>query len=137
MLRATVLLLSAVIGAQSACPEGWQAIGEKCYLIGDTNQNWFAARQFCAHNDGHLAEFDSEDDLLELLPLFYEGDVYSYDFWFGLNDLIKEDTWIYDYSENTASFDGWEPGQPDEDAGSGAGGWRRWTLCSSQGRRSG
>ena len=98
MLRAIVLLLSAIIGAQSVCPEGWQSIGEKCYLVGETKQNWFAARQFCAHNDGHLAEFDAEDDLLELLPLFYEGEVYSYDFWFGLNDLIEEDSWIYDFS---------------------------------------
>ena len=79
-------------------PEGWQAIGEKCYLIGDTNQNWFAARQFCAHNDGHLDEFDAEDDLLELLPFFYEGDVYSYDYWFGLNDLIEDNAWIYDHT---------------------------------------
>ena len=98
MLPAFVLLVSAALGVESACPEGYQALGEKCYLRGDTKQNWFAARQFCAHNDGHLAEFATEFDLLEILPFFYEGDVYSYDFWFGLNDLIEEDTWIYDYS---------------------------------------
>ena len=98
LLPACLLLLSAIIGVQSACPEGWQAMGERCYLRGTTNMNWFAARQFCAHNDGHLAEIDTYDEMLELLPLFYEGDVYSYDFWFGLNDLIEEGTWMYDYS---------------------------------------
>ena len=73
-------------------------MGEKCYLVGDTNMNWFGARQFCQHNDGHLAEFATKDEMMEILPLFYEGDVYSYDFWTGLNDLIEENTWIYDYS---------------------------------------
>ena len=98
MLLPAIILLTAMAGAQSACPEGWQAMGEKCYLVGDTNMNWFGARQFCQHNDGHLAEFANMNEMMEILPLFYEGDVYSYDFWTGLNDLIEEDTWIYDFS---------------------------------------
>ena len=98
MLPACVILLFSILGVQSTCPDGWQDLGETCYLMGTTNMNWFAARQFCAHSGGHLAEFDTSEEMLELLPLFYEGNVHSYELWIGLNSLIEEDTWMYDYS---------------------------------------
>ena len=37
----------------------------------------------------------------------------------AINDSLYTDFDIFIPLENTASFDGWEPGQPDEDGGSG------------------
>merc|ERR1712215_6234 len=105
-----LLLLIVVSPALSECPEGWKLMGDSCYLIGDRHMNWFAAQQFCAHNDGHLAEFDSSDQILELLPVY---EPYQFDFWIGLNDLIEEGSWIYDYTDSVPTFTGWAEGEPD------------------------
>merc|ERR1711936_526578 len=68
-----------------------------CYLVGDTNMNWFATRQFCLHNNGHLAELETPEDILDLLPLF--------------------EPYVYDYSETTPTVDGWNAEQPDSQDG--------------------
>merc|ERR1711973_111115 len=38
-----------------ACPEGWEANGDHCYLFGGEKKNWTAAEDFCRGEGGHLA----------------------------------------------------------------------------------
>merc|ERR1712110_580794 len=93
------------------CPDiiGWIPAGESCYRTSPEPMNWFKAQQYCAENQGYLAEISSEDET-ELSKLFLETDTV---YWIGLSDNADYGNWIWQHSFHPVQYTNWEKSQPD------------------------
>jgi len=92
-----------------ACPEGWEANGDHCYLFGGEKKNWTAAEDFCRGEGGHLATVNTnatKEFVLEGMARRNLGQI-----WIGGNDLEEEGVWKWtDCTPWEAEF--WARGEP-------------------------
>ena len=92
-----------------ACPEGWEANGDHCYLFGDEKKNWTAAEDFCRGEGGHLATVDTnatKEFVLEGLTRRNSALI-----WIGGSDIEEEGVWKWtDCTQWEVEF--WAPRQP-------------------------
>ncbi|XP_039267956.2 macrophage mannose receptor 1-like isoform X2 [Styela clava] len=103
------------------CPDGWEAIGDKCYKIyvkhyRRERKTWSEARDLCISNggpgnvgQGNLASIHSvqqEETLKKLLPYWVPGTI-----WIGLSDRNGEGK--YTWSDGTTlSYINWAENEP-------------------------
>ncbi|XP_063406072.1 perlucin-like protein [Mytilus trossulus] len=101
------------------CDAGWVKLGNGCYMFTpDGTKHWTYAKTFCNGIGGYLAiiETSEEDELLKSHVAII--DPYK-DYWIGGSDLATEGVFIWENTSATVNlptstlFQGWEPGQPD------------------------
>ena len=92
-----------------ACPEGWEANGDHCYLFGVEKKNWTAAEDFCRGEGGHLATVNTNATKEFVLDGLAKRNL---DFtWIGGSDIEEEGFWKWtDCTPWEAEF--WAPGEP-------------------------
>ena len=71
------------------CPDGWKAIGGKCYMASTEKATWEEANRTCSSLGGKLVEpLNSEED--SGVALFMEERYASQRYWIGLSDQVEE-----------------------------------------------
>ena len=95
-----------------ACPENWTASGGKCHQVPTEKANFQQAAKKCQRLGGQLAEPKSQlenEALIQLVQLESPGDQ---KFWYGINDIERENEFRYLSSGERITFALWNPGQP-------------------------
>jgi len=87
------------------------------YHVVETKMTWTAASAYCSDNFGTtLATFTTDAEASELRALMDASSQNT--FWFGLNDLASEGTWVfesgYDCGGNCDSMKEWDSGEPND-----------------------
>ncbi|KAK7799785.1 hypothetical protein U0070_002909 [Myodes glareolus] len=72
------------------CPTDWIGFGSKCFHFSEHINNWASSQNFCMALEGHLALFDSPEELIFLKR--YNGDS---DYWIGLHRESPEHPWMW------------------------------------------
>ena len=96
------------------CPANWTFINAACYkiLIGDLS--WFEAKTQCEMMDGHLVDFESEEEHEAVLEEALKTDGIagkSVGLWIGMEDSREEGTWTWT-SGKPVTYTAWSSGEP-------------------------
>ena len=71
------------------CPDGWKAIGGKCYMASTEKATWEEANRTCSSLGGKLVEpLNSQED--GDVAAFMEERYGSQRYWIGLSDQVEE-----------------------------------------------
>lgn len=46
------------------CPKGWIGFGSKCFYFSEDAKNWTVSQMFCVSLEAHLAQFETEEELV-------------------------------------------------------------------------
>ncbi|KAJ8030095.1 Macrophage mannose receptor 1 [Holothuria leucospilota] len=102
------------------CPRGWSGYGSHCYLIEKDMVEWNVAESYCHAIGAELASIHGIGEMQHLTAQLAEQRHSVY--WFGANDLIKEDHWVFSNGtvgspEEELNYFNWAEDEPN-DAGS-------------------
>ena len=99
------------MGIKIQCPDDYEYIYGKCYLIVKEQKTWHEARDDCINRGGKLAEPESQcvSDLLHyFLQVIVAIDGGSEYFAFiGINDESTEGSFVFDSNQNEVSYKYW------------------------------
>ncbi|KAH8412032.1 hypothetical protein KR222_007091, partial [Zaprionus bogoriensis] len=95
--------------AESSIPASFKKIGSKYYYIENKEYvNWFVAANRCRALDGHLVNFQSQEEFEAVMP-FLNTD---FDYWIGLNDLGSKRQYYSHADGRPAKYYNWHRGGP-------------------------
>ena len=113
------------MGIKIQCPDDYEYIYGKCYLIVKEQKTWHEARDDCTNRGGKLAEPESPcvSDLLHyfLQVIAAIDGVIEHFAYIGVNDESTEDSFVFDSNQNEVSYKYWRIDQPDNHAGEDCG----------------
>ncbi|XP_016966125.1 C-type lectin domain family 10 member A [Drosophila biarmipes] len=87
----------------------YRKINSKYFYISDTEKTWSDAEKYCVDKGGHLATFESEEELIAISSMLNRGSRY----WLGVSDKDKWGEFVSVASGKKVSYLKWSPGEPD------------------------
>ena len=94
----------------------WIKIGTKHYSFNTDRKNYTDARASCIEQGGRL--FEPRDESTNSDVIKAANDIfifYNHGFWFGINDFLLENHFVYTSSEEPLTWTNWSLDQPDDD----------------------
>ncbi|XP_044191068.1 lactose-binding lectin l-2-like [Thunnus albacares] len=93
------------------CPMFWFSFQGRCYKYVSTHMTWADAELHCVSEKANLVSIHSLEEHNFVTSLIKNFDHTKEPTWIGLNDVHKEDRWMW--SDGCAvNFDFWFPGEP-------------------------
>ena len=82
---------------KTACPRGFNLIGEGCYKISDERMGWIEAKKMCEATNSQLISFQSKSEAESLISFIRRTNPRRtrFEFWTAGNDIDKENEWIW------------------------------------------
>ena len=126
MLSLSLIVIITVLSQASSsqtngltCPEGWEALYGKCYLIvtrqSGSGLSWSLAQQDCHANGGKLALPLDKTENDGIFDLYTQRESKFSRFWIGAVALDKGDPLKFTTREGQKlNFTNWKPGQPNQ-----------------------
>ncbi|KAH8341225.1 hypothetical protein KR059_000313 [Drosophila kikkawai] len=113
------VVLALVLGIQAKnCPAPFTSVGNKCYYVSLTKENWHAADRTCRKFGGDLAVFENDQDktltteYLKSLGLPFT-DSWRHSVWLGINCLGNRRNFRLSKTGDIATYMPWVPYEPD------------------------
>ena len=100
--------------------------------------NWIYANVYCQLSGGHLATFETQEEFNAINFTQHTEEIGYGKLWIGLNDILTEGKYVWNYTGQAPSYSAWDINQPsqstdDTDCGTVYGRNNKWSIhpCST------